>query len=166
MVSEVRPFSLSTYQALKTATRSQLGRFGKQENAAEALSTVQSAVSDWTNPNRMDRFMPIDKALDAAALTGSPDVVIAMARELGYVLVAVPEIRGDGVLVKRLGEMAKETSEAITAIASAIAIDGDIKPDEITRFNILTELTEGIEKLVEMRALVREIAANGGVGHG
>lgn len=162
----MRPHAETTYKALKTASRRQLAALGKQDAAAADLDTVQSVISDWTNPNRMDRFMPIDKALDAAALTGSPDVVIAMARELGFVLVAVPEIRGDGVLVKRLGEMAKETSEAITAIASALAIDGDIKPDEITRFNILTELTEGIEKLVEMRALVREIAANRGVGHG
>lgn len=162
----MRPHGETTYKALKTASRRQLAALGKQDAAAADLDTVQSVISDWTNPNRMDRFMPIDKALDAAALTGSPDIVVAMARELGFVLVAVPELRGDGVLVKRLGEMAKETSEAINAIASALAIDGDIKPSEIKRFNIETELTEGIEKLVEMRALVREIAAGGEGSHG
>ncbi|MEQ9518471.1 MAG: phage regulatory CII family protein [Parvibaculum sp.] len=166
MVIDMRPFSLSTYQALKTATRAQLSRFGKQENAAEALSTVQSAVSDWASANRMDRFMPVDKMMDAAALTGEADLLRAVASELGYTLVAMPRVEGDGVLVKRLGQMAKETSEAIAAIANALATDGDITPKEVRELDLENQLNEAIEQMVGMRSLVREVRRTGERAHG
>jgi hypothetical protein len=158
--------SLQDLALLKAATRRGIAGVGGQESAALDLGKAQCTVSEYQNPQRLDRFIPIDCVAALERCSGRPHITQALARLSGHVLIELPREAGDGVWTRQLGQIAKEVGEAMAALGEAVAKDGAVTAAEIAELRIIEELQEAIAALSAAKRQCEEIVKDAaGEGH-
>ncbi|RKQ68972.1 hypothetical protein DES40_1748 [Litorimonas taeanensis] len=154
----MRAFSSSTYRGLKTATKALLNSFGPLKCAAphsriESLSCLQRFSSQHSDDTA--RFMPVDVALDLMAASDNTALLTYMADQLGYDLIAQPEVRG--CVLSQTADQIAEGGAVIAKLARTIA-DGKVTADEVSDLKLMTQLDLVINGAALLKAHFRAIA--------
>lgn len=113
---------------LKLAARRAVELCGGVDGAAATVGRGRSTTGRWHNIND-DDLPGIDQALmmDMVAAAGGhmPPVTDALARELGFALLRLPDVAvGDGDWMAAAGALSAEAGEAVQQLCVALA-DGD-----------------------------------------
>lgn len=143
--------------ALKAATRRVIAAQGGQISAALDFNLAQCTVSEYVNPKKLDRFIPIDRVALAERFTGKPFITAELARLSGHVLIELPQLDGDDVWSRELGAIAKEAGEAMHALGEAIAQGGTVTAEEIRNLKIVDELQDAIAALVHAKSMCEAV---------
>ena len=148
--------------SLKIAASELIDAVGGSSKAAGYCRADQRRLSEYAAPNT-DTFMPSDVkvALEkrAAGTVGFPQVTREEARQLGFVLVKVPEASAsDGDVLRQLGVMTQNFGGSSATILAAIA-DGKIDDDECDQVD--QAITALIEAAVATQAVVRSVRGAG-----
>lgn len=149
-----------TYLGLKAATRMLIREAGGVELAAKVTRVERAELSRYENPST-GRFLPVDVLLDLESANGEPHVTRELARAQGHVLIALPRLEGTGEWGRHLGAIAKDCGEAIAVVGEALSVGGTITAEEVKALNIRREVTEAIERLVELEAALAQLEKKG-----
>lgn len=143
---------------IKRAVRLAIGHCGGVDGAGATVNRSRSVAGDWNNLNSAT-FPPLDcaLALDEVCVAGghAPQVLRALAGELGFVLIAMPDAQACGnELGMLLIDVVTETGELAARVRDALA-DGQVtgvEPAQIER-----EAEELAEKVALIRAHARAL---------
>jgi len=153
-----RPHGASVYLTLKAAVRRLITRSGGLESAASVTRASFQSLSRYgkaDDPN----FIPVDVIADLEADAGAPIVTRELATLAGYVLLPMaPAGTGDPAWTERIVATAKESSEALSALATA-ARDGKITPEEVRELRLKEEFRDLIAIASEIHHAFTEIEA-------
>lgn len=146
---------------LKGVVKLAIAQAGGQENAANVSSRIKrhSAFSEYANPEVAERVMPIDVAVEIDAFNGNALIVSAMARQLGYVVVAAPGVAHATSDIMALCKIATESGEAVAAFGQARA-DGVITVAEAK--TVRQQLHEAVVAFLELDARLAQVEAGEG----
>ena len=154
---------MSAFGRLKRAVRDAIGANGKIEGA-QMTTGKGSIVGDWNNRNH--RALPTladAHALDDLALieAGRAPILEALAAELGFVAIRLPEVNsgGDAIAIE-FARCTSEFGDVASELTAALADDGEIagrEPDRIVR-----EIDEAQTHLAQLRAMVLARGEKGG----
>lgn len=149
---------MSGFARLKRALRSAIHGCGGIDGAAATVEKSRSLVGSWNNINQHDLPTLLDAlALDEIAVIDGkrPEIVAAMARELGGVFLALPQAEGDaGALALRVVEVAKELGDVSARVSEAVA-DNKVTAREASVAEV--EVDELIERAVMLRAELQKL---------
>jgi hypothetical protein len=142
------------YLALKAAFRDLVAAAGGPNRAATKTRGNASLMSRYGAVHE-EMFAPDDVIADLEAEVGEPIVTRVRADLAGFQL--VPKCAADtGInFTAHLGDVAKESGEAISSLATAMA-DGVITPREAE--GVLQEVREAGEKLACLEKDLRSVA--------
>lgn len=146
-----RAFPVTVYVRLKTLTRALVDSFGAQKAAEIQGRAEQPQISNYVNENRLDRFVPIDVALDWFKRTGELDLLEEIGRLVGCLMVRLPN-GGDGEVEQRSARSAQEFGDVIASIMSALA---DRKFTETEGETVLRQIHELMLELAGLAEAVR-----------
>ncbi|MGD1953874.1 MAG: hypothetical protein ACFBZ9_01255, partial [Sphingomonadales bacterium] len=141
--------------ALKAATKGLQKICGGQDACTEITRGSRQTHSDWSNPNHLDIFMPVDVilGLEAASPEG-PLVTKHLARQAGYALVPIADIGRDPATDEQRGTqvmsaaMMKEAADVLQASSARLK-----KPDCLaSKQRVGKELRDLIDHLVLWQA--------------
>lgn len=141
------------YEALKERTKELTKRFATLDEASRITCgrTDPARLSRFGNPHEHGMFAPIDIIADLEAHIGEPVVTALLADMLGYVLVPKKAAKGSSDIVQLLGNVAKESGEAIACLAT-LAIPDAQTPEAIQRalreIGEAQAVTAGAEKVL------------------
>lgn len=144
---------------LKRAVRTAVSRCGGVDGAGATAHRSRSVAGDWANLNA-PAFPPADcaLALDEAcvAMGQRPEILSAMAGELGFVLLPLPDAGGGaeteiGMLVMAVAD---ELGDVCARVREAMA-DREVKPAEAAR--IESEVEDLIQRAVQLKAHLRAL---------
>lgn len=145
---------------LKQAVRKAIHACGGIEGAAATVEKSASHVGRWNSLNDADLPTLGDAlAMDEIALAHGavPAILAKLARELGHVVIRLPDAAAGGAsLPVHVMQLVEEVGDVSHRVRDALA-DGDVGPREAAL--IETELDELIEKAVQARAYVRALQA-------
>jgi hypothetical protein len=151
------PLSPAVLARLSAANRSAVEQCGGVDGAAVTTARGRSTCGRWINRNDADQ-PPLDAALamdQVVALMGRmPPILTALARELGHVIVPLPDAAprwADGRLLALVAAQAKEFGEISGSTIEALA-DGTISAAE--RARITGEIDDLLPLLIAMRGIV------------
>lgn len=139
---------------LKGVVRHALDQAGVRAFAL-ATRVEPGKLSEYADPNRPDRHMPIDVALDLDKDLKAPTVVAMLAELLGYELVQAETLPSRDVDGRDTATIAKETGDVVQKLAAALA---DFRIDSHERREIRGEIAEAMRAL---RLLDRNLAGGG-----
>lgn len=149
---------MSGFARLKRALRAAIHGCGGIDGAAATVEKSRSLVGSWHNINQDDLPTLADAlAIDEIAVIEGkrPEIVAAMARELGGVFLKLPQVLDDGHgLVLRVCELAKELGDVSARVSEAVA-DDKVTPREASIAE--TEVNELIERAVMLRAELQKL---------
>lgn len=123
-----RPSSDKQRGALKMVVGLAMKLVGGGDCFCHATRVNAGVLSTYANPRHDATHMPIDVALDLDLACGEPHVAAMMARICGYRLVPLDGTDA-GPDLSDLASVARETGEAVSAFAAALA-DGRIDDRE------------------------------------
>lgn len=145
------------YDALKDATKELVKCFDSLEAAASITRADPARLSRFGNRHEQGMFAPIDVIADLEARLGKPVVTAILADMLGFVLVPKEEAKRRPDLAQHVGSVAKETGEAVSALAMLI------DPAARTPQNIAKaqrEIREAEERLAGADQVLDALASN------
>lgn len=149
---------MSGFARIKRALRNAIHSCGGIDGAAATVEKSRSLVGSWHNINQHDLPTLSDAlALDEIAVIEGrrPEIVAAMARELGGVFLSLPQAEGEaGALALRVCELAKELGDVSARVSEAVA-DGTVTPSEASVAEV--EVDELIERAVMLRAELQKL---------
>lgn len=142
---------------LSLAARSAVESCGGVDGAAATTGRGRSTAGRWMNRNEPDQ-PPVDAALAmdlAVVLQGkAPPITSAMAAELGFALLRLPEgVCGSGEWHEAMGRLAGEVGDVMNRICSALADDNAVSAADVRRLNIVGEIDEAVQQLMTLRQL-------------
>lgn len=148
---------------LKRATADLIKGCGGLEAAAGFCRVGKSVLGDNQSVNRPDSFIAIDVVQDleplARARDGWPHVTRALASQLGFALVKLPDaVPGGTDLLLLLARLSKEGGDIAAAICAAVA-DHVVTPAEAR--DVRRQVREQIEVAVQLDAVLAAIEAEG-----
>lgn len=130
------------------------------EAAASYCRIGKSQISDACNP-AVPAFLPLDALDDLEEVAGAPIVTRRLARNRGFVLVALPAAGPcGGDLHCELGAAFKEMGEVGERVCAGLK-DGTLTAEESRRLAIRKEIADAQEKLAALDALVAQVEAEG-----
>lgn len=143
---------------LKQAVRSAIHACGGIEGAAATVEKSTSQVGRWNSLNDADLPTLGDALLlDEIALAAGkvPPILAKLARELGHVVIRLPEAaHGEQALPVHVMQLVEEVGDVSHRVRDALA-DGTVREREAAA--IETELDELIDKAVQARVFVRAL---------
>ena len=140
----MRQLSGQSYRRLKSATDALFSTFGGQESAALFTRVGQQSLSRYAclSKEAEDRFAPCDIIADIEVKLGTPVVTATLADLSGHMVIKRPgPMLQSGNSARDLGNLAKESGEAVSTYATAIA-DGKVSVAEAKK--IRAELLDNI----------------------
>lgn len=158
---------MSAFARIKRAVRQAISACGGIDGAAATIEKSRSLVGSWHNPNQHDLPTLADAhAIDEIAVIDGkrPEIVSAMARELGGVYLQLPQVTGNGeTLALRVCELAKELGDVSARVGEAVS-DGAVTPREAA--SVETEVDDLIERAVMLRAELQKLQGDAVVSIG
>ncbi|MFH5924575.1 phage regulatory CII family protein [Roseomonas xinghualingensis] len=137
--------------AFKTLARVLIEKAGGLEAAAACLRgrVGRSQLANYQSPHH-DQFMPVDVAIRLTEVTGDIALIEAMAERAGYRLTPIGAVE-PGCAVRSVAAVAKETNEALQALADGMG-DGALCGRDVARIrsemlDIARVATEGAASL-------------------
>lgn len=154
----MRSISDKQQMTLKAATRRAVDMAGGGDSFQHVTRAKGYALSRYgsTNEENLDKFMPIDVAVEADIEAGSPIIAAAMAEMLGYRLVPNEAKSGPAsvapISVHDALKIANEAADVVKAITDALYSDNLIDAAEekvITREidEVMRSLTETLHRV-------------------
>jgi hypothetical protein len=113
------------YDALKEATKALVDGFASLQEAASITRSDPARLSRFGNRHEEGMFAPIDVIADLEARLGTPVVTSILADMSGFILVAKGEVRQQPDFLTHIGCVAKETGEAVSAVAEIVSAQGN-----------------------------------------
>lgn len=150
-----RPSTEQERLELKGVTRHALDQAGTR-SFSMVTRVEPGKLSEYADQNKLDRFMPIDVALDLDKDLKAPTITAMMAELLGYELVLAEAAPQRAVHAGDIGTLAKETGDVVQKLAAALH---DLTIDNHERREIRSEIAEAIRCL---RLLDRNLAGGQG----
>lgn len=165
MSAPLTPASSPALARIKRACRAAIARCGGVDGAGATAQRARSVAGDWNNLNS-HVFPPLDcaLALDEVAVAQGfrPEVLHALAGEMGFALIALPH--GDaqdseiGLLVMAV---TRELGEVSARVCAALA-DHRVQPGEAA--GIESEVDDVIDRAVQLRSHLRALQGVSVVG--
>lgn len=146
-----RPTSEADRLDLKAATRQALD-LARPSKFALITRVEVPALSNYSSPSEMEKFMPVDVVVDLCRDIGSPILVEEMARLLGFKLVPLDPEEGGDVGYEDIADLSREGGDVVQTLANGLK-DGRLDPGE--RREARREIAENVAVL---RRLDRKIA--------
>ncbi len=162
-MSGARQFAASAYLMLKGATRRLVKTAGGVEGAALVTRLDKSTLSRAGSPNT-PHFLAVDCVMDLEADVGDPILTRHMADVAGYMLIPKPDVGACQSWVAAIGEMGKESGEAILRISEAIGPDGQITAERAVKMELDRECREAMEVLARVRVALSMLDAENAKG--
>lgn len=157
-----RTMPASVYARIKTATKRLIKEHGTADSAAMDTRVSESQVVKYQNPHQPD-FMPADVIADLEHVAGAPHLTRLLAELSGYALVKLPDAREpQSAEMKAFLHWLKESSDVTASLSTALDVGQRITLDEIRDLALIREVNEGIDALVQVRALLQRIEAGDG----
>lgn len=158
--------SPATLARLSAGARSAVESCGGVDGAAMTSGRSRSTCGRWINRNDADQ-PPLDAALaldQVVVLQGRvPPILTAYARELGHVVVRLPDAPdGPGAWHGMMAVVSEQVGEGMARLCQALGDDGDVSAAEVVRHRIVEEWDDIIDAAVRMRA--RAVAVRDGSG--
>lgn len=150
-----RQLPLAMYNQIKTATKLVLKDLGGADAAETCTRVGRSQLFDYGNIG-MDKFIPVDVALDLERVGGSPHITAALARMQGYMLVQIEVPRERGTLAVLIAEIGRDVGELFATAAGALTHD---KLTEAERQDLLRELDNLHRVTGEVMAFLSRVPA-------
>lgn len=145
------------YDALKDATRLLVEGFSSLAEAASITRSDAARLSRYGNRHEEGMFAPIDVIADLESRLGKPVVTAILADMLGFVLVPKEEAKQRPDLAQHVGSVAKETGEAVSALA--VLIDPATRtPQNIAKAQ--KEIREAEERLAGAEQILDALGGN------
>ncbi|MGE0178960.1 MAG: phage regulatory CII family protein [Sphingomonas sp.] len=142
--------------ALKHAARALVGAAGGVEAAARYCRAGKSQLSDYGH-RHVAAFMPIDVVADLEAIA-PPHVTRMLAREAGYVLIALPAADLPETAWSQHGAtLLREVGDCAAGLGEALASGNDVDAAEAAR--LLIEADQMIDAAVGFREALKARAA-------
>lgn len=143
---------------LKAATRRALDMAGGGDAFQHVTRVKAGNLSKYgsNGEDNLDKFMPIDVAVEADLEANSPIIVSAMAEMLGYKLVPIAggtESVADALAIADVLKIANEMGDVVRATTEALA-DGHV--DGAERKEITRQIDEAMQAL---KALMKKVGA-------
>lgn len=142
----MRSISDKQQLTLKAATRRAVDMAGGGDSFQHVTRAKGYALSRYgsANEENLDKFMPIDVAVEADIEAGSPIILGAMAEMLGYSVapIAAPSSSGKPITIKDALHIANEAADVVKAITEAL--DNDDLIDGAEEKVITREIDEAI----------------------
>lgn len=146
---------------LKRGVRAGVARCAGVDGAGVTAGRCRSTAGDWNNLNSPS-FPPLDcaLALDEVAIAQGqrPELLHALAGELGFTLIALPDLTAPagevGLLVLSI---VTELGELSARVRDALADDGQIGPREAGVID--AEVGDLIEQAARLRSHLRVLQA-------
>lgn len=145
-----RPSTEIERAALKSATRLLLSDVGGLDASAAATRVQRSQLSDYT-ARHLEKFLPVDIALDLERAADTPHVTAALARAQGYQLVRI-DGRHPHALARELARIGADTARLLALAADALA--GSPLADT-TRAEMIADLDDLARACIDSMALLR-----------
>ena len=147
-------------QAAKNAFKALTQAVGGQAAAAVETGKSQSRICNYGLTNT-DEFAPIDVVRALEAVThgqpGHPHVTRWLAREAGYVLVAIPSTDlPETIWSQRIAAALREVGALSAGIGDALSDDNDVSQEEAKR--LLDEADANVEAAVTIREAIKRRA--------
>lgn len=154
---------MSALGRLKRAVRAAISECGGIDGAQATVERVgRTQVGNWNALNHPDLPMLHDAvAIDEIAVADGkrPEIVSALARELGGVFLPLPRVEsGETSLAMGVCELAKELGEVSAKVSDALA-DGKVDPREAA--DVEHEVNDLIERAVSLRAELQRLQGGG-----
>lgn len=158
---------MSAFARIKRAVRAAIHDCGGIDGTSATIEKSRSLVGSWHNPNQHDLPTLADAhAIDEIAVIDGkrPEIVCALARELGGVYLQLPQATGDHeTLALRVCELAKELGDVSARVSEALA-DGKVTAQEAAAAE--TEVDDLIERAVMLRAELQKLQGDAVVSIG
>lgn len=130
----------AAHYALKAAVRRSIRGAGGQEAAChETRIRHHSTMGQYGRPQDA-QHCPIDVAVDLDRAAGEPHILRAMAGELGYVVIPLAPAHARPEWMAHLSAIARETGQAMAALADALEDDGRIDLAEVRDLSLRDRL--------------------------
>lgn len=120
--------SIEQRAQLRRILRALVSNAGSAKVLATATRVNDAAISRYLADHQPDE-MPVDVALDAMILSGSPILVAWLAAQIGYEIVEAGGRTGAGIHHGHAMELVRKAGDAAGSIVDALA-DGKITPAE------------------------------------
>lgn len=158
-MNSARELPRRDYDALKDATKALVESFANLAEAVEVTGgrSDKARLSRYGNRHEEGMFAPIDVIADLESRLGKPVVTAILADMLGFVLVPKEEAKRQPDFAHHVGSVAKETGEAVSALAMLI------DPSARTAQNIAKaqrEIREAEERLAGADQVLDALAGN------
>lgn len=150
----VRQLPRRDYEALKRAMGELVGGAGTMRQLAEQCGRKRFQVfSDWSDPNQMDRFPPLDVIADLECIRDKPVITRALAKLSNCLVVPMPDAHS-GALGLCLGEVARTTGALIADMADALT-DNRINAAERTK--LLADIAQAMRVLSHIQLVLEQM---------
>lgn len=120
------------YRALKTAAKLLVHEVGQLDAAASCCRLGRSQIAECCDPNKPDRWLPLDVIADLEKVAGRPIVTAVLARLAHHLLMPQPDAAA-GHFDAAVGRALTASSCAATRFIEAKA-DGKVTPEEAAEF--------------------------------
>lgn len=149
--------------ALKAAVRRAAKLAGGAASVQHMTRASEHDLSKYASAEHADRHCPIDVAIELDREAGAPVILAAMARLVGYRLVALEREGDDAIDMRDLARLSVDTSRVIEDVSRALE-DGEIDEAEDRQINIdietaVRDLRALQDKSHKMRARSRAAAS-------
>lgn len=142
--------SIEQRSQLRRVLRALVSNSGGGKGLASVTRVNEAAISRYLADHQAEE-MPVDVALDAMILSGSPILVAWLAAQIGYEIVEAGSRSGAGIHHGHAMELVRKAGDAAGSIVDALA-DGKITPSEDREMvNNLNAMMKAIQDA--MRAL-------------
>ncbi|MGH6861671.1 MAG: phage regulatory CII family protein [Phyllobacterium sp.] len=137
---------------LKIAPRIAIETCGGGKFVSQVTRVSEAALSLYIAPHELDRYIPVDVALDIDLTAGEPVIARAFAAAQGFDLVkAAPSVAGGTLGIADLCRWISEGNDVSEVVGSALA-DGHLSASE--RADIKREIAEARAVLSALEAKV------------
>jgi len=120
--------SIEQRAQLRRVLRALVSNAGSAKVLATATRVNDAAISRYLADHQPEE-MPVDVALDAMVLSGSPILVAWLAAQIGYEIVEAGSRTGAGINHGHAMDLVRKAGDAAGSIVDALA-DGKITPSE------------------------------------
>ena len=120
--------SIEQRAQLRRILRALVSNAGSAKVLATATRVNDAAISRYLADHQAEE-MPVDVALDAMVLSGSPILVAWLAAQIGYEIVEAGGRTGAGINHAHAMDLVRKAGDAAGSIVDALA-DGKITPSE------------------------------------
>lgn len=148
----LRP-SQHVHRICKRAAKALIKKAGNIDGAATVSRLNRSALSDTFNPNRRDRYLPIDALVELEQAVADPVATRLLALEQGYLLFPIPAGNQDSIWQKHLNRTVRKASRLFKHIIDAI------EDNEVTKVEAL-DLLEQVDTTLSAIGSLRSALLN------